>query len=763
MSYDIEFNLGVRQLIEFTLESGDIDQRYKSSVRALEGTKIHQKLQKNFSKNENYISEERIETFEVVDGMKFKISGRVDGIWKEEEGIVIEEIKSTKSDLDEIDEKYNLHHWAQVKMYGYMYSKENKLDNIKIKLLYVNVETEETKSFLREYRFEKLKKFCDELLSKYAIWAKKIHKYKSIRDESLRNLDFIYPKYRKGQRNLMVGVYRSIEQKKNILVEAPTGIGKTISTLFPAIKSLSTMKLDKVFYVTAKGIVRKVAEDTLNELFDSGSRVKFLTLTAKDKVCINEETICNPEKCKYAKGHYDRVGEAREDILEHNFAITREKIVEYALKYNVCPFELQLDISLWVDIIIGDYNYIFDPKAYLRRFFEDDERQYVFLVDEVHNLIERSRNMYSFDIKKTSILEVRRVIGKYNKRVYSKISKLNEKMLEFRRELQEEDSLEKIIEVDIEALYYDFFNITIALDKWLQENRINKDYNIVLDFYFKCHDYLRLYEYFDDTYVSRVELEEKNELIYHCQCLDTSKILERMYERACSSVLFSATLKPMRYYKNLLGLNDGLHMQLDSPFDRENINVHVVNSISTYYKERRYYYSEVAKLINDMCKDSMGNYLVFLPSFEYIDELEAYLGKISHDIVIQNRGMKEDERTVFIEGFKKINEERGKLGLAVIGGLFSEGVDFRGEELIGVMVVGVGMPKITYERNVLKEYYEEQYGAGFDYAYIYPGMNKVLQAGGRLIRTETDKGDLYLVDKRYGRVKYYDLLPKHWK
>lgn len=760
MDYQDEFDLGVRNLIEFAFESGDIDLRYKSSVRAVEGTKIHQKIQKKYSNNENYFSEEVLSIEEVIDGVKFNISGRVDGIWKEK-NIIIEEIKSTRHDLDDIDENFNHHHWAQVMIYGYMYAKLYDIERIKLRLIYVDVDTEETKCLVKEHGFSCLEDFTFQLLSKYAVWAKKINSYRAQRNRSLEDLEFIFPNYRKGQRSLMVGVYRSIQKSKNILIEAPTGIGKTISTLFPAIKSLKTIATKKVFYMTAKGVVRNVAENTIKNIVKNGAKIKTLTITAKDKICLNQEVICNPEKCMYAKGHYDRLGKARENIMEQNYAITKDVILRYAEKYRVCPFELQLDIALWVDVIIGDYNYVFDPKVYLRRFFESDQKEYVFLIDEAHNLIERSRKMYSFEISKNNILDVRKIVGKYNKNAYKRISKLNSVLLELKNHLEENGSFEKVCDVDLDALYYDFFNITKALDKWLQENHGKEDYKLVLEFYFKCHEYIRLYDYFDESYVSRVIRKGKSDVIYSCECLDTSHILSNIYKRSISSVLFSATLTPMSYYKNLLGLDESLHMQLESPFDRKNIEVSLVTNISTYYNERKYYYKDLSKLVKSVCQNNKGNYIVFLPSFEYMEELEAYLHIDGYEIIRQARAMNESERESFVNEFKSV--KKGKIGLAVIGGLFSEGVDFVGDELIGVFVVGVGMPKISYQRDMLKEYFEKIYGAGFDYAYVYPGMNKVLQAGGRLIRTEEDKGKLYLIDKRYSRKKYYDLLPKHWK
>lgn len=757
--------VSVRNLIEYSLKSGSIDLRYQSSIRAVEGTKIHQKLQKEFSINENYESEVSVKRNINYKDLEFQISGRVDGLYfqKDNNQYIVEEIKSTKLELDEIDEEYNLMHWGQVKLYGYLLCLEKEIQNIEVRLLYVNIDNKERKILTKNFYIAELEIFCMKLLKKYYDWAKVTNSWIDSRNKSIHELAFPYENYRIDQRKMMVGVFRSIEYEKNLIIEAPTGIGKTISTLFPSIKSLNSHNIDKIFYMTAKTITKTVAEETIECMLEQKLNLKYISLTAKEKICLNDKVLCNPVDCPYANGHFDRISEAIEDAYNEECEFKLETVQKYAQLHKVCPFEFQLDMALWVDVIIGDYNYIFDPKVFLKRFFEENENRYIFLVDEVHNLIDRSRNMYSFTIEKDMILDARKVIGKANKKPYKALSKINNYFLAMRNQMKELNITEKIQEHDCEELYYYFFNATKSLDQWLQENRKVKNYDLVIDFYFKCHDFLRLYEYFSDDY-KIVTWRNKNNLIYKLFCLDTAEILNRIHNKSVSSILFSATLKPLAYYKKLLGLEEeDFNMILESPFKTENIEVYIDNTVSTSYRQRNNYYKIIADKIIDIIKNKNGHYIIFLPSFKYLETIKEYLLEFEDFIIDQKSHMKEHERLEYIDKFRDTDENELLIGLAVIGGIFSEGIDLKGNSLIGVIVVGVGLPKISYERNLLKSYYDEKYGFGFEYAYIYPGMNKVLQSGGRLIRTETDKGILVLMEDRFFRADYRRLLPKQWR
>lgn len=744
----------VRELVEFTLRKGDIDFRYTGRQRGAQGTKAHQRIQKKYKEGD--LSEVSISRTIEYEGMNITLQGRIDGIIFDEGQIIIDEIKSTRAPLDEIDEDFSQVHWAQGMVYAFLYSLENNLEEISVQLTYYQLESKEIKRIMRDFVHDELKEYVYEnLIKNYIKWAIMIYQWRELRDESISTLSFPHDSYRVGQRKLIISIYKTIQEQKKIFVNGPTGIGKTVSTLFPSIMSMTEGNVEKIFYLTSKNTQREIVESTLYSLIEKQLKVKYTSLTAKEKICFKEQTKCNPEYCEYAKGHFDRLNGAIEDIFNNENTYTKELISQYAQKHTVCPFEFSLDLTLWSDFVLCDYNYIFDPRVSLKRFTEE-KGKYVFLIDEAHNLVDRSRDMYSAELGKKQTLSLQKLIGKEHP-LYNTLGKINKAFISIRKD--EEFDKEKLPE-DLMAGVNEFI---YKGDKWLaQHNSEASFYDELLQYYFEVNNFIRIGEYYGENY-KVIKVKNKDEIIVKLVCLDSSSYIKQSVENGVSSVFFSATLLPMSYFIELLGghINEDYHMILESPFPEENGCMMICNQISTTYKNRQNSYEDICQYIYHTMKAKEGNYMIFFPSYEYMEKV--------YDIFVQNhpevktakqsKSMTELERKEYIDQF---DLGENIVAFAVLGGLFSESIDLRGDRLIGVVVVSVGLPKIGEERNLLKEYYDEINGKGFLYAYMYPGFNKVMQGVGRVIRSEKDRGVILLIDTRFAQYSYKNLFPKHW-
>ncbi|CAK7046157.1 ATP-dependent DNA helicase [Tissierella sp.] len=749
--------VSVRNLVEFVLRSGDIDNSFMSMSRALEGTKAHQKVQKSYGYE--YEPEVTLKHSVYYDDFTIELQGRADGILTYEDEVIIDEIKSTTKDLEDIEENYNELHWAQAKCYGYIYSLQNGLDHIHIQLTYFHIELEERKIFKRRYTKQELEEFFLSLTDKYIEWASVTFYWSETRDSSIKRLLFPFNNYRKGQRELAVAAYKTIEERKSLFAQAPTGIGKTMSTLFPSIKSIGEGITSKIFYLTAKTITREVPIASMEMMIKRGLRAKTVVITAKDKICLNDEVKCNPRDCAFAKGHYDRVNDAIMDIFENEDLITRDVAIIYANKHNVCPFEFILDVSLWADVIICDYNYVFDPQVYLKRFFENPMENYVFLIDEAHNLVDRSREMFSAEISKSSFLDIRDIFKEKYPPIYKSLNKVNSILNKLKKDLEIEG--EYYQREGIDDLYYPIKKLMTVLEPWLIEEKNNEEYDKVLELYFNLITFNKISEFYDSHYVTYVK-ESSKDLVLKLYCVDPSYLLREALSRGRSSILFSATLTPLDYHMDILGGKDGdYNIKLSSPFPRENLCLMVANSISTRYKDREKTYIDIVRCIESFIDAKRGNYFVFFPSYAYMTNVYNLMMDRNQNlnIIIQDGSMSEIEREEFLLNFE---EENNLIAFAVMGGIFSEGIDLTGEKLIGAIVVGVGLPQICFERNIIKDYFTHNLGEGYEYAYVYPGMNKVLQAAGRVIRSPEDRGAILLIDDRYGTKEYKSLFPNEW-
>jgi len=756
-----KIRVSVRNLVEFILRTGDIDSGFvgTSNNRALEGTRIHKKVQN--ASGGNYESEVILRYDIEYEDYILSLEGRADGIIKDKDAVTIDEIKSTTSPLEKIDEDFNPLHWAQAKCYAFIYAEENRLSSINVQLTYYQIDTDEIKRIVKEFRFEELKQFFFDLIEKYFIWTEMQHKWNIKRDISIKELSFPHKNYRKGQRELAVAAYKTIVNGKKLYAQAPTGIGKTISTVFPAVKAMGEGHISKIFYLTAKTITRTVAGEAFSLMREKGLHIKTVVLTAKDKICFKEKATCNPESCEYAKGHYDRVNDAIMDILTNEDELNREIIEKYAQKHCVCPFEFSLDLTLWADAVICDYNYVFDPSVSLKRFFAEKGGDYAFLIDEAHNLVDRAREMYSSELYKKPFLDFKREVKATYPKLSKALNKINQYMLDIKKKCNSDGYYIKE-EFDSE-IYFHLKKFITECEEYLLKNKNAENYEEYLNLYFDALAFIRICELYDDRYITYAE-KANGDIKLKLYCLDPSHLLKETLRKGRAAIFFSATLIPMDYHKYILGgEDDDYTIYLNSPFPIENRCILVADSISTKYRDREGSYLDIVEYISSVLNAKKGNYLIFFPSYQYMNKVyELFTEKYpEYETYIQEPDMTEEEREDFLELFE-LDKDKNVIGFCVLGGIFSEGIDLKHDRLIGVIIVGVGLPQICLERDIIRDYFNKVNNLGYEYSYMYPGMTKVLQAAGRLIRTEEDRGIILLLDERFVYSNYQRLFPREW-
>ena len=761
-----QLHISVRNLVEFIFREGDIDNRagkIQSADAMLEGTRIHRKIQK--SKDKNYQAEVPLNYVVHNPLFDLTIEGRADGIFTEEnengeELVFIDEIKGMYKKVLLMEESVFVHK-AQAMCYAFIFAYDNELSNIGVQMTYCNLETEETKYFREIYTFDYLQTWLGRLIEEYGKWAEFQCKWHEKRQASIKSLQFPF-EYREGQKRLVEDVYRTILRHKNLFMQAPTGVGKTISTIFPAVKAVGENLGDRIFYLTAKTITASVAKDTFRLLCEYGYKAKIIQLTAKEKLCLCDEMECNPVNCPYAKGHYDRVNDAVFELLTSSDFFTRDEIVEQANKYMVCPFELSLDVSSWVDDIVCDYNYVFDPNVYLKRFFQEGIKgDYIFLIDEAHNLVERSREMYSAQIYKEDFLMCRKIIKPYSSKIEKILDKCNKALLEYKRECET-----YVVYENVGNLIFQLMRLTSELDEFLQKPLEFQGRKDITDFYFQVRNFLSIYDLVDEHYVIYSQLLDDGRFMLKLFCVDPSLNIQNCLDKANASIFFSATLLPINYYKSLLSTKkDNYAIYAQSIFDEKKRLLVFGKDVSTKYTRRNAAeFEKMTEYIYRTVKCKKGNYMIFFPSYKLMNQVYDIFTQrhTDFDTIIQKSGMKEEEREEFLEAFT-VERDSSLVAFCVMGGIFGEGIDLKNEQLIGVIVVGTGLPQISYEREILKNYYDAQNGCGFDYAFRYPGINKVLQAAGRVIRTVDDNGVILLLDERFLQPDYEPLYPREWK
>lgn len=757
--------ISVRNLVEFILRSGNLDNRRTSAAdrEAMQkGSRIHRKIQKQMKAS--YKAEVPLKWEEEYSDFIIEIEGRADGIIDDEEECVIDEIKGVYRDLYFLEKPVPVHK-AQAMCYAYFYASQKKISKIEVQMTYCHLETEEIKRFREEFSFSYLKKWFEDLLSEYYKWANFQYQRRIERRQSMESLEFPYP-YRKGQKELVSGVYHTMRTEKQLFIQAPTGIGKTMAAIFPAVRAVGEGYGDKIFYLTAKTITRTVAEEAFHILKEKGLSYKTISITAKEKLCLCEETDCNPEKCPYAEGHFDRVNAAVFEILNAKDTYLREDLLEQAEKYRVCPYEMCLDISSWVDAVICDYNYVFDPNVYLRRFFSDGVKgDYLFLIDEAHNLVERGRKMYSAVLCKEDFLETAKIVKEHSAKLYKILKKCNRMMLEYKRECDECTVMENIAGLSLQLM-----NLLGEMENFLEKEHEEKVQKAVLEFSFSVRHFLNMYDIADENYVIYSYYDDEQRFLITLYCVNPKRNLQECLNKGRGAVFFSGTFLPLPYYRSLFSeRRDDYAICASSPFLRENLKLLVACDVSSKYTRRGVSeYEKMAEYIYELAAGKQGNYMVFFPSYRMLEDIyEIFRNKTEErqfevSCILQSSNMTEQEREEFLEAFQE-NSAKTLIGFCVMGGIFSEGIDLTGERLIGAAIVGTGLPQVGCEREILKNYYDEKAQNGFAYAYRYPGMNKVLQAAGRVIRTKEDRGVVLLLDERFLQREYLELFPQEWQ
>ena len=749
----------MRTLIEHVFRSGDLELQFQGSVRPLEAIRAHQQIQN--SRPESYLPEAPV-TYQIeTDHFLLEINGRIDGVFSKPDTVVIEEIKTTTRPLTYFERHENAVHWGQLKSYAFMYAMEHALKEIETQLTYYQMDTGETLEFHRRFTITQLKDFFQEVVTRYLEWTRTVIAWGRLRDESIRDLKFPFFEFRPGQRKMAVAVYRAIKNNDQFIVQAATGIGKTMAAVFPAAKTIGEGINPKIFYLTARTTGQAAAEKALDVLRDDGLRMKSITLTAKDKICPNPDSACTGDECEFARGYYDRIHDALREMFNQD-AFTRNTVDRIAREFVVCPFEFSLELSLWADCIICDYNYAFDPRVFLRRFFLEEHGEYTFLIDEAHNLVDRSREMFSAEIEKQKFLEVRRSVKKELPQIYKRLGKINSWMLKARKKCEVSGNLfsEKEPPVDLFPLLRDFLK---TAERWLSLNLKTPFRDGLLELYFSVSGFLRVSEQYNESYATCYEAVEKD-LRVKLFCIDPSLQLADALRRCRAAVFFSATMTPATYFKKILGCEETAgELILPSPFPKENLGLFISDRVSTLYRHRNKTKPEVSQMLLSFIKQKKGNYFLFFPSYEYMMMVHAVFETDSQETetIVQTPGMTEFEREAFLGRFQVANPET-LVGFAVMGGIFGEGIDLVGDRLSGVAIVGVGLPKICLERELIRAYFTENSRSGFEYAYLYPGINRVLQAAGRVLRSENDRGAVLLIDQRFSTIRYKSLFPRQW-
>ena len=729
----MKIKANVRKVVEFLYSGGDLTSEFSQTSDMLEGTKAHQFLQAKYKETDK--KEYTVKHSFEYNGHEVELQGRIDGLLQD--GKIIEEIKSTQVDLDLLDIDSRPQHLAQAKYYAYFYMLLNDIKRVKVHLTYIHIVSYEKRVFEKTYNFSQLKKFFEESIQKYLDWHIALLEQNEYFIEHLDKMEFPF-EYRKNQRTLMGAVYKTIQNKDILYAIAPTGTGKTIATMFASLKTYK--ENDKIMYLTAKNSLKKLALDTVTLLNEQDLKCKAIEITSKDSICFLEERDCDPEVCPYAKGFFNRLNDAVTDAFFSNDVFTKEVVEEYAYKHEICPFEFSLMLSYYMNVVICDYNYAFDPKIHLKRYFDIPEYNIKLLVDEAHNLVSRGKAMYSAELFSETLQSLKKELALHTRKFAKPINDL--------LSLYEDDLVLEHIPTDLETAFYKVYN---KLNTYILENPDLDNIKLIMEYYFELNDFNRIIDYYNEAY--RVIFTNDKIML---SCLDASKFLHATMNYCKGTTLFSATMFPLDYYQMLLSEGDGEHMIIPSPFDSENLDLVVVDRISTRYKDRQNTLDDIVEIIETSTKKK-GNYIVFFPSYKYLEDVKARMNK---EVLAQEREMSHFKRGEYINRFK---EEDNLIGFFVMGGIFSEGIDYVGDMLAGVIIVGVGLPMISKQNNLLKEYFDNKFHKGFDYAYTYPGINKVIQAVGRVIRTETDRGIAVLIDDRFSTRKYVNLFPREWR
>lgn len=742
------YRVAVRALCEFTAKAGDLDLRFTPAPTAQEGIAGHALVASR--RGEDYRAELSLE----AEFGPLRVRGRADGYDPARNRL--EEVKTHRGDLQRMPANHRALHWAQAKVYGWLLCREQALPEIELALVYFDIVSQKETLLIEHHRAEDLQAFFEEQCRRFLAWAEQELAHRHARDRALEALVFPHGTFRHGQRQLAEAVYKAAATGCCLLAQAPTGIGKTLGTLFPLLKAAPRQALDKLFFLAAKTPGRQLALDALEQLHARPLRV--LEMVARDKACEFPENACHGESCPLAEGFYDRLPAARQAAAERHW-LDRESIREIALAQQICPYYLAQEMARWSDVVVGDYNYYFDSSALLHGLTSANQWRVAVLVDEAHNLVDRARRMYSAELEQLGLKALRKSAPAVLKKPLERVGRL---WSELNRE-QAEDY--RAYDAPPSKLINALQGTVTAITDYLSDNPTAVD-PALQDFYFEAMQFGRLAEQFGNH--SLFDLSKRPGKAGHSLsrlCLRNlvpAPFLEPRFAASRSTVLFSATLNPRHYYSDLLGLAANTPwLDVDSPFSAEQLQVRVASEVSTRYQHRTASLAPIARLMAEQFAERPGNYLAFFSSYEYLQQVaERFAGENPHvPLWLQGRQMNEGERDAFIRRFEPGGQG---IGFAVLGGAFGEGIDLPGERLIGAFVATLGLPQLNPVNEQLKQRLGQLFGAGYDYAYLFPGLQKVVQAAGRVIRTTEDQGVVHLIDDRFARPDVQRLLPSWW-
>ncbi len=753
---NMKHRVSARSLAEFATERGDLFAAMRSIDQMQDGMAGHKLWQARYTGG--FEKEVGLNITRAFDDVELTVYGRADGLNRTSVPPVVEEIKTTRLDPNTIGEHEHPAHWAQAEIYAYILCAKEGFSEVEVRLTYMHL-SGDAKTHTRLMAADALEEAFDGYAAPYAKWLSGLDRWKETCLPTARALAFPYDGYRDGQREMAGAAYRAFRSKTNVMAQAPTGIGKTAAALFAALKAMGEGLTSRIFYLTARTTARRAAEQALERMRAKGLKVRAITLTAKEKLCPYPATACEPAACPRALGYYDRSREALKRALAVE-NLSRDTVERLAKEEELCPFEFQLDLSETCDVVICDYNYAFDPRVKLKRFFLE-KSDAVLLVDEAHNLIERAREMLSASISSRDYSSLRREWKRLDPDKNSPLLSSITSVIEVLKGLKDSypnpcwedgasEALGEALEIFLDAAR-PFLGSAGAFSKALAER------------YFEALNYTRVASEMGGDHRVLYEAGEK-ELLVKLWCFNPAPYLKKCMSRVRGALLFSATLTPLTYYRDMLGIDEDAGdrlVDLPSPFPAENLMVAAL-PLGTTFRLREGTAGAVAGAIAAMARGKRGNYLACFPSHAYLNLVGDHLQMIAGDLAIvrQKSHMSEREREAFLGAFREA-PERTMVALVAMGGVFAEGVDLPGELLSGAAIVGIGTPQLSLERAALTELMDEA-GEGGHYAYTYPGLQRVLQAAGRVIRTETDRGVIALIDERYLNEAYQALLPENW-
>ncbi|ROL77772.1 ATP-dependent DNA helicase [Pseudomonas chlororaphis] len=748
----MNYRIAVRALCEFTAKVGDLDLRFTPSPTALEGIQGHRTVAAR--RSANYRSEVSLEgSFGAL-----TVKGRADGY--DPDANLLEEVKTYRGDLERMPANHRQLHWAQAKIYGWLLCQQLQLSSIRLALVYFDILSERETSLVEEHDAQALEQFFNQQCSLFLQWAEQELAHRHARDQAMAALVFPHPDFRPGQRSLAESVYKAVSTGRCLMAQAPTGIGKTLGTVFPMLKAMPGQQLDKLFFLTAKTPGRKLALDAAEVLFECspGLPLRVLELVARDKACEHPELACHGESCPLAKGFYDRLPAARQAASQRSL-LDQQALREIALAHGLCPYYLSQEMARWSDLLVADYNYYFDFSALLFGLAQANQWKVAALVDEAHNLVERGRLMYSASLDQYQLNTVRQAAPEALKKPLQRLNREwnalhKEQLRPYQAYDQAPAPLLKALSLCISAIGDYLGDHPQGLDSRLQ------------GFYFDALQFARVAELFDEQFlfdISKRQLNARRSLSELClRNVVPAGFLAPRLSAARSTVLFSATLNPWHYYRDLLGLPETtVWVDVESPFSAAQLDVHIVSRISTRFAHRQASLAPIVELIASQFRQRPGNYLAFFSSFDYLQQVASLLAEQHPDIPLwqQSRGMDEGQRQGFLERF---DADGQGVGFAVLGGAFGEGIDLPGSRLIGAFIATLGLAQLNPVNEQLKRRMAAIFGAGYDYTYLYPGLQKVVQAAGRVIRSQQDRGVVMLIDDRFAEPRVRQLLPGWW-